>query len=177
MARRDSKARSVLLAPQRPQRVARRAADAAADGRTKPIDLGGLDSVIGYALRRAQVAIFQDYGELTGDLGITTTHFAVLRLVHRNPGLNQTALANALGAETPRMVLIIDELARRGLVVRLASTMDRRARAIFLSPEGRKMHGVVSRRVVEQNRRMIQRLRGDDCGALLRMLRNLATPL
>ena len=172
MARKQANVRT--LAVKKP-RLKRRAAAPRAPARA--LDLGGLDQVIGYAIRRAQVAVFQDYDELTADLGITTIQFSVMRLAHANPGLNQTALANALGADTPRMVLIIDDLERRGLVVRLASTVDRRSRAIFLTPDGRKLHTVLSKRVAEQNRRMVKRLRGDNKDHLLRMLHKLATTL
>lgn len=171
MARKQANAPTLAVTKPRPKRGVRRAAAPA-----RPVDLGGLDEVIGYAIRRAQVAVFQDYDELTGDLGITTIQFSVIRLAHANPGLNQTALANALGADTPRMVLIIDDLEHRGIVVRLASTVDRRSRAIFLTPEGRKLHAVLSKRVAEQNRRMVRRLHGDNKNDLLRMLRKLATP-
>jgi DNA-binding MarR family transcriptional regulator len=171
MARKQANAPMIAVTKPRPKRRG------AARAPVRALDLGGLDEVIGYALRRAQVAVFQDYDELTAYLGITTIQFSVIRLAHANPGLNQTALANALGADTPRMVLIIDELEHRGLVMRLASTVDRRSRAIFLTPEGRKLHAVLSKRVAEQNRRMVRRLRGEDKGLLLKMLRNLATPL
>jgi len=140
------------------------------------IDMGGLDTVIGYAIRRAQVAIFQDTNEILGEFGITPVKFAIIRLVQRNPGINQTTLAAALGADAPRMVLLLDALERRGLVVRLASTVDRRARALFLTPKGRALHARLSRRVAGQNRRLARRLRGDDAAALLRMLRNLTVP-
>ncbi len=138
--------------------------------------MGGLDEVIGFALRRAQVAAFQDYAQTMNDLGISTTQFSVMRLAHANPGINQTTLADALDAEPPRMVSIIDDLERRGLVERLASTIDRRARAIFLTGDGRKLHAVLSKRVTGQNRRLAARLRGANKDALLKMLRDLATP-
>lgn len=141
------------------------------------LDMGGLDEVIGVMIRRAQVAVFEDYRQLTRDLDISTAQFAVMRLAHTNPGINQTVMANTLGAEASRMVFIIDDLERRGLVTRLASTVDRRSRAIFLTAQGRKLHKAVSKRVERQNRRMIERLRGDDPGTLLRMLRNLAAPV
>ncbi|HYM04205.1 MAG TPA: MarR family transcriptional regulator, partial [Stellaceae bacterium] len=75
------------------------------------------------------------------------------------------------------MVFIVDDLERRGLLVRLPSTVDRRSHAIFLTPEGRKLHTVLSRRVAKQNSRMVDRLRGADKALLLRMLKQLATPL
>ncbi|MBI1775790.1 MAG: MarR family transcriptional regulator [Proteobacteria bacterium] len=175
--------RKTAKAPTPPTKVPKRGRGAArvltapADKGARPIDTSGLEGIIGYVIRRAQIAVFQDYNELAQDLGVTATQFAVMRLAAANPGLSQTALAGALGADTPRMVLIIDELERRRLVLRLASTVDRRSRAIFLTPEGRKLLAVMSRRVALQNRRMVKRLRGDDKNILLRMLQNLATPL
>lgn len=138
--------------------------------------MGGLDELIGFMIRRAQTAIFEDYRSCAGNIDLTPVQFGALRLVHANPGINQTTLANALGAEAPRMVIIIDKLEQRGLLTRLASTADRRSRVIFLTPEGRKMHKAISQRVELQNRRMIERLDGDDPAVLLRMLRKLATP-
>jgi DNA-binding MarR family transcriptional regulator len=139
--------------------------------------MGGLDNIIGYAIRRAQVAIFQDTDAMLADVDITPVQFAVIRLAQRNPGINQISLATILGAEGPRMVLIIDELERRGLVARFASTVDRRARAIFLTGGGRTLHAKLSKRVSEQDRRLAKRLRGADPDLLLRMLRDLAEPL
>lgn len=140
------------------------------------LDMGGLDQMIGFLARRAQAAIFEDFRRCAGNIDLSPVQFAVLRLVHANPGINQTTLANALGADAPRMVIIIDKLEQRRLLTRLASTVDRRSRVIFLTPEGRKMHKAISRRVELENRRIIERLEGDDPAVLLRMLRKLATP-
>jgi DNA-binding MarR family transcriptional regulator len=141
------------------------------------LDWGGLDEIIGFMVRRAQASAFEDFRYCAGDIDLTPVQFAALRLVHANPGINQTTLANALGAEAPRMVIIIDRLERQGLLTRLASTVDRRSRVIFLTPEGRALHKAISKRVEVQNRRMIERLAGEDPQALLRMLRKLATPV
>lgn len=141
------------------------------------INLDNLQDLIGYAIRRAQLAVFQSFKDVMGELAISTAQFSVLRVVHDNPGLNQTALANALGVETPRMVLILDDLEKRHLVARVASTMDRRSRAIYLTEEGDRMLSVVEDRAEAHNRDLIERLRGDDRDVLARMLRNLATPI
>lgn len=117
----------------------------------------------------------------TRDIGpgyvIAPVQFSILRLVAANPGINQTVLAQALGADPSRMVFIIDELEGRGLVQRLASTVDRRSRAIFLTAEGRKLDRALVKNVARQNKLLIERLRGDDPAALLRMLGNLIHPV
>ncbi len=139
--------------------------------------MGGLDDIIGFVIRRAQVAAFEDFRICAGDIDLTPVQFAVLRLVDANPGINQTTLARALGAEAPRLVIIIDALERLGFLTRLTSTDDRRSRVIFLTPDGQAMHRRISERVEVQNRHMIERLEGEDPAALLRMLRKLAAPL
>jgi DNA-binding MarR family transcriptional regulator len=139
--------------------------------------LAALEGFIGYAIRRAQLSVFQDFNERMAEFGVSTAQFSVMRLARDNPGLNQRTLAEALGAETSRMVLIIDELERRGIVDRLPSTLDRRSRAIYLTAEGRKLLRRLEQRAAAQDRAMVKRLRGDDKAALLRMLRKLATPL
>lgn len=140
------------------------------------VDLGQLQNHIGYAIRIAQLAVFQNFNEQLADRNITTAQFSVLCLVRGNPSVNQTVLADALHAETSRMVLIIDDLEQRGLLVRLPSIVDRRARAIYLTPEGRRQLRNLERLVVKHERKMVRRLRGGDKEALLHMLRNLARP-
>lgn len=140
------------------------------------LSLAGLERFLGYAIRRAQLAIFQDFNEQTAEFGINTVQFSVLRVIRDNAGLNQRALAAALAVETSRMVLIIDELEERGLVNRIASTVDRRSRALYLTPEGVRLLKLLEKRVIAHERVIAKRLRGGDKVELLRMLRNIAQP-
>jgi DNA-binding MarR family transcriptional regulator len=142
-----------------------------------PLDMAGLEDAIGFALRRAQLSVFADYSAAVQDLGVTAAQFSVLRLVHANAGVRQTAIAAALGIEAPRTAFVLDELARRGLLERQPSPSDRRARALYLTPAGRRVLRMLNRREAAHAARMNERLRGEDRAALLRMLRNLATPL
>jgi DNA-binding MarR family transcriptional regulator len=141
------------------------------------VDTHHLENFIGYMIRRAQLAVFQAYNDETADMEITTAEFSVMLLARDNPGLSQGALSETLRVEHSRMVVLIDYLERRGLVTRIASTMDRRMRAIYLTPEGRKLLGKLNRRVTAYDRHIVKRLRGDDKEVLLRMLRKLATPI
>lgn len=144
---------------------------------SEQVDTSGLGDFVGYAIRRAQLAVFQEFKTWMAEFEVTTAQFSVLLLVRDNPGLNQKTLAGTLGVETPRMVLIVDYLENRGLVTRLASTVDRRARAIFLTAPGRKLLRQLDRRSAEYERRIVERLRGDDKATLMRMLRHLAEPV
>lgn len=57
---------------------------------------------------------------------------------HRE-GIRQKDLAQALGIEGPSLVHLLDSLERRGLIERREDEGDRRARRIYLTPEGRDL--------------------------------------
>jgi DNA-binding MarR family transcriptional regulator len=176
MPRKQTKlATSTRLPAQRFRKL--RAARGPQRGGSAKIDMHHLENFIGYMIRRAQLAVFDAYHEKTADMNITTAEFSVMLLARDNHGLSQAALCETLGVEHPRMVVLIDDLERRELVTRIASTADRRMRAIYLTSEGRALLGKLNRRVIAYDRQMVKRLRGDDKETLMRMLRNLARPL
>src|SRR5260370_20080471 len=57
----------------------------------------------------------------------------------RSP-LSQSELADKLGVEGATMVAMIDRLVKAGLVMREASTTDRRVKRVILTPAGDKIH-------------------------------------
>jgi len=76
------------------------------------------------------------FSERTKPLGLTPSDAGTLRLLGRNPGLSQRALADRLGAVPSRIVPLIDSLESRGLVKRTRSSTDRRNYELRLTPEG-----------------------------------------
>ncbi len=101
------------------------------------VDYDLLPDLVGYHLRRAQLADFAGFGPIVDEFGVTPGQFGVLTLIDANPGLTQSALAKAVGIERSTMVAVIDALERRGLVERRPSPVDRRSYALVLSPGGR----------------------------------------
>lgn len=71
------------------------------------------------------------------DLGLNPAHAGILRLLATEPNLNQRELAVRLHALPSRIVTLIDELEKLGLVVRRRSTADRRSSALELTDAGR----------------------------------------
>lgn len=107
--------------------------------RRRPIDYGLLPELLGYHLRRAQVAVFHDFAAAVGVEAITPGQFGVLTLVKANEGLNQSELGEAMGVDRSTVVAVIDKLERRGLVRRTPAPNDRRSYALRLSTEGGAM--------------------------------------
>lgn len=140
------------------------------------VDVSGMEAIVGYMVRRVQLSVWQDFGARFAEHGITPAKYSVVRLVGDNPGITPAGLAEALGVERSRMAVLIDDLERQGLLIRIASTVDRRSRAIFLTEFGQTQLPIYNRLVAASERQMRKRLRGDDPSVLMRMLRNLATP-
>jgi DNA-binding MarR family transcriptional regulator len=100
------------------------------------IRLGLLDRAVGYLLRRAQLAVFEDFGRRFAALDLSPAQFSALVTIHENPARRQSEIAAALGVQRPNFVALMDELERRGLAERLRSDADRRANALQLTPAG-----------------------------------------
>lgn len=108
----------------------------------EPADYDLLPGLVGYGLRRAQLAVFQHFArsmsQAPGGDRVSPGEFGVLVLIEANAGINQTALAEAVGADRSTMVPILDRLEKRGLIERRPVPGDRRAHALALGETGRK---------------------------------------
>ena len=113
--------------------IQRRTATPPPDG----LDLGPLPQLLGYALRRAQIAVFADFHASFAPLDLRPAQFSLLALIDGNPGCKQSDAADALGIMQPNFVALMDELERRGLARRTPAKSDRRSYALELTTKGR----------------------------------------
>jgi hypothetical protein len=68
------------------------------------LQLGELSELLGYVLKRAQLKVFEDFLRCVESLQLTPAQFSVLILLEKNPGRNQTEIANTLGILRPNFV-------------------------------------------------------------------------
>ena len=68
------------------------------------IALDALAGHAGYAVRRFQIWIFQDFIRTLGAVDIRPTQYSVMTVIGANPGLSQMAAAKRLGIERARPV-------------------------------------------------------------------------
>ncbi|MFZ1886355.1 MAG: MarR family winged helix-turn-helix transcriptional regulator [Rhodoplanes sp.] len=104
-----------------------------------PLALGPLPGYTGYVLRRAQVALFENFINTFKPLGLRPAQFSVLLVVNANPGRRQSEIAAALGIRQANLVGLIDELDRRGLTKRKRLAADRRSHALTLTAKGKAL--------------------------------------
>ena len=103
------------------------------------IDFGPLEDWVGFHLRLAQTASFQAFVHESRSVELSPGRFATLMLIGRNPGISQTVLAAANGRDKSTLTPILEDLERRGLVIREKLKTDRRSYQLNLTEAGRKM--------------------------------------
>ena len=142
--------------------------------RSRRIDHGLLPDLVGYNLRRAQIAVFQNFRAATADFDITPGQLGVLILIDSNDGLSQSELGDALGIDRSTMVAVIDRLERRDLVVRAPSPADRRSYALRLSDVGATLLQSIMPAVLAHERSVTESLSDEERAVLVKLLAKLA---
>lgn len=138
------------------------------------LDRGMLTGLLGYHLRRAQIAVFQHFAQIMGAAEVTPGQFGVLTVIDRNPGLSQTQLGNVLGIDRSTVVAVIDRLESRGLVVRAPAPGDRRSHALHLSEEGVRSLRQLEERVRTHERHIARHISAEDHALLIKLLDRIA---
>ena len=124
------------------QIAAMRGADgdvAARDNARDDVDFGPFDDWVGFHLRMAQIASFQSFARHAQGVGLSPGRFAALVLIHRNPGISQTALSRAIGSDKSTLTPVLDNLVKRGLISRVRTRNDRRLYELTLTDAGQKV--------------------------------------
>ena len=135
------------------------------------VDFGPLAGLIGYALRRAQIAIYRDFFATVGDLGFTPQLFAALVLVERNPALNQSDLGRVMGVNRAAAMALVKRLESMKLVERQACETDKRSNAVRLTRLGRSRLATLVEMVQAHDKRASKTLTTAELSTLRTLLR------
>lgn len=134
---------------------------------------GVLDDLLGYALRRAQNALYLDFYRATQGEDISPQRFAALVLVAENPGMRQGLLAQAMGLHRSGALRLTDWLTAQGWVERRDDPADARSWGLHLSATGRRRMARLERAVREHDA-ALQRGLGEQGAVLKAALERLA---
>jgi len=144
-------------------------------GEGAALQLGELSELLGYSLKRAQLKIFEDFLRCVAPLQLTPAQFSVLLLLEKNPGRNQTEIANTLGILRPNFVAMLDTLETRDLCSRMRSANDRRSHVLMLTDKGRAVLARAKKLVATKHEARLNALLGPaNRAALLAMLTRIA---
>jgi DNA-binding MarR family transcriptional regulator len=143
-------------------------------GRVAGLDYDVLDELLGYSLRRAQVALFQAFHQATRGMDITPPRFTALVIIGANPGLSQSVLGRVLGIARSGAMLLTDWFETRGLVERKRRPNDERAWGLHLTRRGEQFVARMKARVLEHDLKKARTLSDKERRELLRLLEKLA---
>jgi DNA-binding MarR family transcriptional regulator len=139
------------------------------------LQMGELSELVGYALKRAQMKVFEGFLHCVAPLQLTPAQFSVLVLLDKNPGRNQTEIADTLGILRPNFVAMLDRLESRDLCERIRSCDDRRSHILVLTDEGRAVLARAKKLIAAKHEARLNELLGPaDRAALLEMLATIA---
>lgn len=139
----------------------------------RQIDRGILDGFIAFNLRQAQDAAFRAFVHHSAQRDFKPGRFAVLMLLHYNPGLSQTDLCREIARDKSTVTPLIQDLLGRGLIERRRSETDRRIAALTLTATGKTHLSALLEDVCEHDRRL-DKIIGTDKPRLLALLKMIA---
>lgn len=128
---------------------------------------------VGYGLKRAFNAVQSDLTATLAPFRLRMVTFSVLALIGENDGIRQSDLAEVTSIERPNLVLVIDELERAKLVLRMRAPDDRRAYELRLTPKGREVLAEARAAVAAHDHQMTAGMTKADRDALIAVLRKI----
>ena len=145
------------------------------DAEASALKMGELSDLLGYSLKRAQLKVFEDFLRCVSSLQLTPAQFSVLLLMEKNPGRNQTEIANTLGILRPNFVAMLDGLESRELCMRVRSAHDRRSHNLMLTDKGRATLARAKKLIATKHEARLNEVLGPaNRAALLEMLATIA---
>jgi DNA-binding MarR family transcriptional regulator len=133
-----------------------------------------LDELLGFSLRRAQLAMAGAFGKATRGVDVTPPRLTALIIVGANPGISQTALGEALGIARSGAMLLTDWAEARGFIERRPHPGDGRAWGLHLTRGGEQFVQKTKRRVLEHDMKTSSCLAPGERRELMRLLDKLA---
>lgn len=105
------------------------------------------------------------------DLGVTQARWTTMVYLHKSgEGLTQRDLASRMAIENPTLVRLLDNLESQGLVQRKACEDDRRARRLFLTPQGTEFMDVLYKRSGDLRDELLEGVSEKDLKATLKVM-------
>jgi DNA-binding MarR family transcriptional regulator len=124
------------------------------------------------ARRFQQIAVAVFLAEV-GDAGfdLTPVQYAALAAIKLNPGIDQVTLAGLIAYDRTTITGVVDRLVQKGLLLRHASSRDRRARELQITDAGKRTLRGITPAVEAAQQSMLRGLTEKEGSDLMRLLR------
>jgi DNA-binding MarR family transcriptional regulator len=131
----------------------------------------------GFLLRRAHQIAVGIFVEECAAFGLTPPQHSMLIAIGHCPGLDQAALARAIGFDRATVGQVLGGLEARGLVRRESSPTDKRRKTLILTPEGRSLMKKASAAIARTSERLLAPLRENQRRHFVELLLQLTREL
>ncbi|HEY8047750.1 MAG TPA: MarR family transcriptional regulator [Ramlibacter sp.] len=137
------------------------------------VDTSYLEGLIGYNARRAALAVIEVFLARMSTYDLRPVDFSVLSLVTHNPGVTSRQLCTTLGILPPNLVGMVNNLEKRGLIVRQPHPHDGRAMGLHLTPGGQKLMRDAERTAAQLESEAAAKLTDAEVRTLIRLLKKV----
>lgn len=140
-----------------------------------PLSLGALANIAGFHLARASVCTQDAYERHLGaPLQLSKTEFSLLMLLWANLPVTPKRLLRALSLTAPKLSLLVDGMAGRGLLRRERNPADGRSQHLVLTDKGRRLARSAADAAVPMEQELQARLTHAEHAMLIELLGKLA---
>jgi MarR family transcriptional regulator, lower aerobic nicotinate degradation pathway regulator len=127
----------------------------------------------GHLIRRLQQIAVALFAAETKSFDITPVQYASLLAVQLHSGIDQTALMEVIAFDLSTIGEVVGRLESKGLVKRLISPKDRRAKALHITAAGRRLLAQIKPGVEAAQQRILAPLPKAERAAFVRALKHL----
>jgi MarR family transcriptional regulator, organic hydroperoxide resistance regulator len=132
---------------------------------------------VGYQVRQANRALQRELEDTIRPFGITTGMWYFLRVLWDTDGLSQRELSERVGTTEPTTVTALHAMEKRGLVVRVQNSGDRRKSNIYLTQPARQLRDMLLMHARGVNRTATSGIPASEIVALKRTLEKIRANL
>lgn len=139
-------------------------------------EIGTLSDNLGYAMRRAQLAMYAPLREELEATGMTPQRYTALGLIGAHEDISQADLGYMLAVARSGAMSIVNALEQLGCITRRRDPNDKRSYLLKLTPEGQRIVDRLHAGITRLDRRGSDRLTPEERAQLMEMLDRLALP-
>jgi len=132
---------------------------------------------LGYLLNTAARLIKRELDERLRVYGVTTSQWAVLKLLEREDNLSQAQIAARLNGDRATCGTVIEKMIKKGLLTKELSASDRRSYQVKITPAAGDIVREVSEIADRANDRALKNISDEDRVLFIRCLQMVITDL
>ncbi len=132
-----------------------------------------LTDMPGHLIRRLQQIAFALFLDQAKGFDFTPVQYAALCAVNDNPGIDQTALCNAVALDRSTIGDVVGRLEKKRLITRKSGAPDRRTKSLHITAAGRRLLADIDPAVAATQRLILAPLKPGERTAFIRMLEHL----